>query len=230
MTTLLSSLDVIQKTIISKDFPVSKLCPIIEDSEEAIFENCALGYDFYEALKEKLVPIPAKIPRWQPNTSYALDAIVMYYDNLIKSTEASNSSDPCSSETWVMVDKFTEECLNIFWKKLSSFLANRLLAENLTLLTYNFGGKGLTKFSEDFRNQSSGLITVERGERVDMASSFAKKADRQYENILKHIERHGETCEVLQASEWYKNTCLDNCKTNRKSRRLFTSNSTKKWT
>lgn len=206
---MLTALELIRKAPVSKDFPPTKICPIIEASESEIFESCALGVDFYEALLEDLVDNTG-VSKYNPATSYSVDAKVDYYGAILKSKINTNTTDPCQDTlgtAWEVVPKFQTECVNDIWHTMSLFLAYRITAENTTIWTYNLGAKGTTKYSDDFRQNTTGLVTVDRGERVDFASSVHKQSEKFLDSLLRKIERKYETCEILALSKYVSDLC-----------------------
>jgi len=218
MKTLLTALELIRHSPLTKDFPPSKLCPIIEAAEESIFEDCALGVDLYEALLDALTDVPANTKEWNVARIYAQGDIATYYGTVIKSLTDNNSLNPCVSG-WEVVPKFTSECINEFWCKLRLYLSYFIVAENVTILTYELGGKGTTKWSDDFRQNTSGIITVERGERVDFQNAIHKMAEKYYRGILRYLERNNETCPILKNASYVKDLCT-RCEPISRTRRI----------
>ncbi len=224
MRTLLTPLEFIQHTPVTKDFPATKLCKIIEASEALWFSKCDLGDEFYDALVADLTPIPANIKEWNPLTTYAIDAYAMYYGTLLKSLANANTVDPCTDEdglSWELVPKFETECVNDFWYSIALAESYRIAAENVTLFTYELSGKGITKYSEEFRQNSSGVITVERGERVDYQKALYLQADRFYEAMLLRLKKSYEDCEILALAKYVVELCNTCPPVARASRRIF---------
>lgn len=226
MTTLLSALELIQKSPLSKDFPPSKICPIIEASEELIFESCALGAAFYGALIEDLTEIPANLKEWSATKTYAINDVVTYYGVVIKSKIGTNVVNPCEDvdETaWEIVPKFQTACVNDFWPLLSLYLSYHIVGENVTVFTYHLGGKGTTKYSEEFRQNTSGLVTVERGERVDYTNAITRLADKYYNAVLLRLKKKYLDCPILATATYVADLCADCAPVNR-TRRIYYKN------
>lgn len=223
MKTLLSALELIQKSPLSKDFPPSKVCPIIESSEELIFDSCALGSNFYAALIADLSPIPANVKEWSAVKTYSMDDVVTYYGVAIKSQINSNIVNPCEDElgdAWQIVPKFQTCCVNDFWPLLSLYLSYHIVGENVTVFTYHLGGKGTTKYSEEFRQNTSGLVTVERGERVDYTNAITRLADKYYNAVLLRLKKKYLDCPILATATYVADLCADCAPVNR-TRRIY---------
>lgn len=226
MKTLLSALELIQKSPLSKDFPPSKICPIIEASEELIFESCALGSAFYMALIDDLTEVPCNLKEWSPVKTYDVDDVVTYYGVVIKSQISENIVNPCEDTefcAWEIVPKFKTDCVNEFWPLLSLFLSYHIVGENVTIFTYHLGGKGTTKYSEEFRQNATGIVTVERGELSDYRNSLMKLADKYYNAVLLRIKNKYKTCSVLATATYVADLCND-CKPVNRTRRIFYKN------
>ncbi len=223
MKTLLSALELIQKSPLSKDFPPSKVCPIIEASEELIFDSCALGSNFYAALIADLSPIPANVKEWSAVKTYSMDDVVTDYGVAIKSQINSNIVNPCEDElgdAWQIVPKFQTCCVNDFWPLLSLYLSYHIVGENVTVFTYHLGGKGTTKYSEEFRQNTSGLVTVGRGERVDYTNAITRLADKYYNAVLLRLKKKYLDCPILATATYVADLCADCAPVNR-TRRIY---------
>lgn len=219
---LLTALEIIKSSPLTKDFPPSKLCPIIEDEEYLWFENCALGIPLYNALVDKLTPIPDNIQAWKKSKTYTTNDHVSYYGSLLKATKPNVVVDPCedTDNSWAEVPKFVDTCLNNFWKTIRVALSYRIVADNVTIFTYELSGKGSTKYSEDFRNNATGNITVERGERYDLQNAISLKADKFYNALLSRLLVAAETCETLKLATYYQQSCGDKCLTKNTTKRI----------
>ncbi len=226
MKTLLSALELIQYTPVTKDFPPTKVCRLIEASEALWFNQCDLGDEFYEALVADLTEIPSNLKEWSALTTYALNDVTLYYGTPIKSLAANNTVDPCTDENheaWEIVPKFQTECVNDFWGSIALAESYKIVADNLTIFTYELSGKGVTKYSEEFRQNTSGVITVDRGERTDYQRALYKQSDKFYEAMLLKLSKKYETCPILAKAVYVSETlCGTNCPPPAKnSRRIF---------
>jgi hypothetical protein len=219
---ILTPLEFIQISPVTKDFPPTEVCALIDTEELLWYDECELGIGLYDALKDDLTEIPETTAEWSRHKSYAIDDVVTYYGALLKSKTASNTVEPCLDSdgiNWEILPKFKTPCVQQSWKHIALAFSYRLLSLNLVTLTYKISAKGTTKYSDDFRQNTSGLVTVERGERHDLQQSIDMSADRYYMAMIKHLKRVAPTCTVLQAASFYEASC-DDCKPKNSGRRI----------
>ncbi len=219
---LLTPIEFINIAPITKDFPPSEVCSLIETEELIWYDECDLGVGLYDALVENLTPIPAGTGEWSRNTTYAIDNVVTYYGAMLKSKVNSNVVEPCldvAGTHWEILPKFQDACVNKAWRHISLAFSYKLLSLHLVTITYKISGKGTTKYSDDFRQNTSGLITVDRGERHDLQQSIDMAAERYYAACLKHLNRIAETCVTVQAGTFFEKSC-NNCKPQNSGRRI----------
>lgn len=230
MKTLLSALEFIQLSTVTKDFPPSKICSLIEAEEYAWFEKCSLGLDLYDALLDNLKEIPSNLDEWSALGTYQDTDFVRYYGVILKSKIDSNTVDPCTDRdetAWEIHQKFETTCVNSFWKSIAIALSYRIAADNATLLAYEMSGKGIMKYSEEFRQNTTGIISTDRGERVDYQNALQRQADKYYNTMISKLvrmyEKDNTSCDILFKATHIQNLC-NTCAPDRTSRRIHYRN------
>lgn len=217
---ILTPLELIQKTTLSKDFPAGELCPIIEIEEQIWFDSCDLGLLFYEELKKDLNAIPKNTKEFSRAATYSLGEKVTFYGTLLESNVNNNKTDPTTDTNcnWVVIPKFKSECIDKLWcTYISPALSYFIVSTHITAITYKISGKGTTKYSDDFRQNTTGLITVERGERHDLQKALAMSADRFYDAMVRHMSKS--ICPIVSFSNIKTDSCSP-CGTKNSNRRI----------
>lgn len=211
MSSLMTPIEFIQVSPLTKDFPPIDICSIIEIEEESWYDDTELGLAFYEALKADRTAINPLTKEWSQTKVYNLNDTVTFYGTVLKSVSASNTGrNPISDNGtyWEIVPKFQTSCVNDLWKSISLAFSYKVLSLHLVEMTYKISAKGATKYNDDFRQNTSGLSTIERGERYDLQANLDNNANRYYETMLKKLKRS--TCPIVGSAKF-----SENCSTER---------------
>jgi hypothetical protein len=211
---ILTPIEFRSKTPISKDFPIGEVCPLIDINEFSWFESCDLGAKMYDALLEDLNPIPENVKEWSMAKTYGVDDYVTFYGTVLRSSISNNKCDiTCDNldgVNWEIVPKFKSECVNTLWNRyISVALSYYILSEHLTEITYKISGKGSTKYSDEFRQNTTGLVTIERGERYDLHASIQRNANKFYDVMVRAIK--ASNCEVAKLATFAKECGDEQC-------------------
>ena len=208
--------------MISPEFPTDKLCSII-NQERLLFQTCDLGGDLYSNLLTDLT-VPEAVTTWSKSKTYGVNDVVEYYGTTLKSLTSSNTLEPCldtAGTVWEVLPKFTTESLNELWcNYLQPFLAYRIIGDNVTILTYHLGGKGLTKYSEEFRQNTGGLITVDPQERYSYQNAMLKAADTYLDGVFTWLKNNGAAVPIIANTQYYKSCSSCTSGTVRRTRRM----------
>lgn len=203
MSSLMTPIEFIKVSTLTKDFPPTDICSIIEIEEESWYDDTELGDSFYAALKADLTPVNPLVKEWSQTKIYALNDNVTFYGTVLKSLAANNTGrNPIADDGtyWEVVPKFASPCVNDIWKSISLAFVYKVLSLHLIELTYKISGKGATKYTDDFRNNTSGLVTIERGERFDLQTALDNNANRFYEIMLKKLKKS--SCPVVSLANF----------------------------
>lgn len=195
---ILTPLEIVKKTSLSKDYPAGDLCPLIEIEEHIWFESCALGLDFYDALRADLTEVPANIKEFSRAVTYSNEDMVTFYGSVLQSTVDNNKTYPTEDTLghWIEIPKFKTACVDKLWcTYIAPALSYFIVSTHLTSITYKISAKGATKYSDDFRQNTTGLVTIERGERHDLQKSYQMNADRFYDAMIAHMSKSN--CPIL---------------------------------
>ena len=106
---ILTPLEFIQTSPVTKDFPPTEVCALIDTEELLWYDECELGIGLYDALKDDLTVIPDTTAEWSRHKAYAIDDMVTYYGALLRSKTASNNTEPCLDVDklhWEILPKF----------------------------------------------------------------------------------------------------------------------------
>lgn len=211
----MTPIEFIKVSPLTKDFPPTDIHSIIEIEEESWYDDTELGLGFYEALKSYVNPVNELTKEWSHTEVYNYDDTVTFYGTVLRSLCKQSGRNPIADDGthWECVPKFSLACVNDIWKSVSLAFTYKVLSLHLVSLTYKISGKGATKYNDDFRQNTSGLVTIERGERYDLQTNLDNNANRFYEIMLKKLKRSN--CPVVSTASFYADDCNSSDRTPR---------------
>lgn len=146
---------------------------------------------------------------------YSENDVILWYGQLLISTTNNNSTDPCALDTkWTPLKKFTDDLLNVLWDDyLRYYLSFQLAGKSLIYNTYQLGSKGTMKYSEDFRDNSSGLSTVDTKELYGIKKQFLSDAKDILVDMFAFVKEVTDTYDTTLFSEmqYMKDLCAQQC-------------------
>ena len=190
---------------------------LIKTKEMKTFRECNIGMDFYRDILKANLNDFSSLQEWSADDTYSNGDRVLWFDSALESTADANTSDPSDEgATWEVVPKFndTYPSLNVLWEDyLRKYLSFAVVATSLTYGTYKAGANGLVKYSEDYRENSTGLITVERAERFDYKKELIDDANDTLIGMFEFVKEAYETGEFPEfgSIQYVKDNCGDDC-------------------
>lgn len=190
MKLLLTIADIKLFVPIKATFPSDKLEKAIFNTEIYKFENIAeLGLPFHAQLEQDLTANDL-LSAYSPTTTYVLNEKVSFGTINYISLQNSNlgkMNTHTQKSYWKVVPKFQTASNNDLWEFLGRFLAFEVIKNVLTYATYDLGDQGATKYSEDFRGQGTGIITVEKTEFATIRSTIISDCEMALSNLLSYM-------------------------------------------
>lgn len=212
---LITAYEVQKKGPADESYPASVICKHIDNSECLLFSSCWLGEEFYnllESSKSSSVAVPYNI-----ETTYGLNAVVVYEGCYLKSKIANNTIHPDNDtgEAWALNPKFTNESFNILWNKhMCSWLAFEIIYTSMKYNTFKMGAKGTTRLKDD----ETGLETVDYKTFQSVKTEIRHDADVRLKNMFDYIMMSkDDNFKILKQDS----SCVDGCKPVRKRRRFY---------
>lgn len=225
MPTLITAYEVVKYAPVEPTYPTGDICKHIQRIEALIFKKCWLGWGFHALLKTKLTDISA-VPEFDPDITYAEDALVCYDGCVFQSLKDDNdvhiNEDEELNPCWQIAPKFTDDCYNQLWNDggLKYWLAMEIIYKTVRYTAYKAGAKGLLKMVDD--NAGSETVSVKefnawKGElRIDTDDQM----EIMYDWMCEISKATGTACSFISIQKIY-DECSgdDTCLSPRKTRR-----------
>lgn len=179
---LISNFEIIQKSSAGKDYPLDKL-NLFKDIEESYYMNECFGVTFYTALKA-VVADWTLVTEWTAGT-YALDAVVSWNGEVLRSTVGANTQEPSlTASQWAAAKKFSTTEYDTLWKTyLCQIISNKIIMACVVPDTYRANAKGLMKSIEDNSNTEP-LDGKEMGLWFSHVKSFVDRAEEEMRRYI----------------------------------------------
>lgn len=173
------------------DYPTATFCELIPQIEEEFAREC-LGQDLYDYMVENLADVPTGVPLYSSSATYSIGDIVQRNECLYVSQVAGTAGDPLADNgDWELWDRFTDDDVNIFWKKyVRRILALKVYMASLPYTTWRAGAGGVVIAMGDGFSGGAGFRAANKGEMIDTKNSLIMEIERTITNMKKWLN-HG---------------------------------------